>query len=149
MRKIQSRVPDVMTFHSSPGSRIHERYEPRFNGKTLSLKLVGTEDIQDMIEAHAPYTDMNYMLSRLRIGDTTVLRSSTPLYGDFSRFPSNPIDAINTFNVARDRFTALPADVKAQYNNDYRIWLAQVFFPADTVDKVVSQETTSKEEVSE
>lgn len=124
MRNPNSKISDPNSFVSCAGSRIHIRYEPRFNGKKLVLEEAGREDIQDYIESFAPYTDLNFMLHRLKVGDSSVLSIRQPVYGDFSGMPSNPIDAINLFNNAKNKFAGLDADTKKQYNNDFRLWLA-------------------------
>lgn len=117
-------LPDK--FDTCPGSRIHKRYESRFDGQTIKLVECGQEDIQQSIEAFAPFTDLNYMLSRLKVGDTSVLSRKQPIYGDLSGMPSNPIDAVNTMRLAESRFLQLPLETRKSFNNDYHLWLASV-----------------------
>lgn len=124
MRNPKACISPPSKFVSNPGSRIHELYEPRFDGKGISLAKVGQEDIQTSIEAYGPYTDLNYMLSRLSVGDSSVLSRRAPLYGDFSQLPTNPIDAINLVHSAENAFGQLSSEDKALYNNDYRVWLS-------------------------
>ena len=38
------------------------------------------------IDSFAPYTDLNYMLHRLSVGDTSVLSGRQAIYGDFPPF---------------------------------------------------------------
>lgn len=54
-------------FVSPAGNRIHIHYEPRFDGERTILVECGSSDIQDSINSFAPYCDIEYMLSRLRI----------------------------------------------------------------------------------
>lgn len=139
MRNPNSKISDPNSFVTCGGSRIHIRYEPRFNGKKLVLEEAGREDIQDLIESYAPYTDLNYMLHRLKVGDSSVLSLRQPVYGDFSGMPSNPVDAINLFNNAKNQFAGLDADTKKQYNNDFRLWLAGLLNGSDnSLDDSVS-----------
>ena len=126
MRNPAARVSDPNSFVTDPGSPIHVLHEARFNGSTLVMVETGQENIQDTIEAYAPYTDINYMLHRLTLGDTSVLTQRQALYGDFSQMPQNPVDAINLVHSAEDAFSALPNDQKSQYNNDWRVWLNSV-----------------------
>ena len=127
MRNVNSRIPDFDSIRSCSGSEYHVLYEPRFDGQRLSLVEVGREEIQPRIEAYAPYTDLVYMLSRLKVNDFSVLSSRQPLYGDFSGMPDNPVDAINLVHNAERRFGELPAEEKQKYNNDYRVWLSRLF----------------------
>lgn len=128
LRNKHSAVSCPSSFFSAPGSRIHTIYGPRFDGKTLRVVPEGQEDIQELIEAWAPFCDINYMLQRLKIGDSSVLSSRMSLYGDFSFMPDNPVDAINLVRSAERRFAELPADEKKAFNNDYRVWLSSVVF---------------------
>lgn len=114
------------SYFSDPGSPFHDIYEPRFNGSNVVLKKTGRENIQERIEAFAPYTDLNYMLSRLKAGDPSVLSSRAAMYGDFSSMPSNPIDAINLIHNAEASFSQLPEEERSKHNNDYRRWLASL-----------------------
>ena len=100
MRCKYARVPDGKPVFTCAGSKYHILREPRFDGKTLSLVEVGREEIQPKIEAYAPYTDLVYMLSRLKVNDFSVINDKQPLYGDFSGMPTNPVDAINLIHSA-------------------------------------------------
>lgn len=121
-----------MCFISCPGSRVHQHYTPQFDGSHLVLVESGVSDIQDSIESFARYTDLHYMLHRLSVGDTSVLSSRTPMYGDFSGLPSNPLDAINIVQSAESAFLQLPMEERSSYNNDYRAWLSAVLSGAKT-----------------
>lgn len=127
--------------NSNAGEEYHVLYEPRFNGSRIVLDEVGREEIQPKINAFAPYTDLMYMLSRLKVGDSSVLSSSSPLYGDFSAMPDNPIDAINLVHNAEAKFLALPAEEKGRYNNDFKVWLASMFSSAELAVGDVSRES--------
>ena len=127
MRNPFSSIPDAGTFRSPHGSRFKVKYEGRFNGKHGCLVEVGTIDTQEIINAYGPLTDINFMLHRLSVGDRSVLTSRSPMYGDFSGLPSNPIDAINMVENAKNSFGRLPIEDKQKYNNDYRVWLADLF----------------------
>lgn len=127
MRNVNSRIPDYDTIRTCSGSEFHILYESLFDGTKVSLVEVGREEIQPKIEAYAPYTDLVYMLSRLKVNDFSVLSSRPPLYGDFSGIPDNPVDAINLVHSAERKFGELSAEEKQKYNNDYRVWLSQLF----------------------
>ncbi len=135
MRNPFSKVSDPGEFVTPPGDPIHHICTGRFDGRTLKVIETGTEDIQQSIQAHAPFTDLRYMLSRLSVGDDSVLSSRQPLYGDFSGFFDNPIDAINAVNDARSRFDLLSAEEKKACNNDWRVWFATLLNQSTSVDK--------------
>lgn len=134
MRNSNSKVSKICDFISNAGNRTHIRYEARFDGKGVKLEAVGSEDIQMSIDSFAPYTDLNYMLHRLSVGDTSVLSGRQAIYGDFSSLPQNPVDMINVLNSAEQSFSQLPGDEKAAFNNDYRVWLADLLNSASNTD---------------
>ena len=111
---------DPNSFISASGSRKKKVYGPRFDGKKLTLIETGEMDIQDEINSHAMECDMSYILSRLGMGDTSVLNSNSPIFADFHDLPSNfreVLDvALNTENI----FNRLPVEVRKQFDNDYR-----------------------------
>lgn len=135
MRNPFSKVSNPGEFFTPPGDPIHHICTGRFNGKSLTVVETGTEDIQQSIQAHAPFTDLRFMLSRLSVGDQSVLSSRQPMFGDFSGLFDNPIDAINAVNDARSRFDLLSAEEKKACNNDWRVWFASLLNNSTSVDK--------------
>ena len=124
MRNPNAVVSDPNSFFTDPGDPIHEIREAFFNGEETIVKPVGKENIQEKIDEYGPYTDLNYMLSHLAAGDTSVLNHSDPLYGDFSIVPQNPIDFVNEMSNSKSLFESLPEDVRASYGGDWLKWLA-------------------------
>ena len=118
-----SNVVDLTGEATNPGERFARIFEPFFDGSTTRLREIGTRDIQQEMDALAPYCDINYMLSQLKRGDTSVLSSKQAFYGDFSGLSSNPADVINIVNGASDAFGLLSVEERARFNNDWRAWL--------------------------
>lgn len=131
-------IPDTSGIVTSSGSSVETLYTPSFNGSEIVLSASGTVDVQDRINSYAPYTDIRYMLSQLKVGDTSVLSSRPPMYGDFHSMPSHPADALNFIYDAQRRFDSLPDEVKVSYNNDWRVYLTRLFTPPIDHDVVVS-----------
>ena len=138
MRNKFAGVSDPHSFLSCAGERIHTLYDSRFDGTRVVLEESGSFDLQERINSYAPYTDISYMLNRLKVGDTSVFSTRSPLYGDFSGMPDNPADAINLYHGAEQAFAQLPAEEKLVYNNDFRVWLASLMAGGSTVDHHVS-----------
>ena len=139
MRNKLARIPNIESINTYAGSPIHQILEPRFDGTTTKLVSVGEENIQDFYEAQAPLTDINYMLNRLALGDTSVLSSKRPMYGDFTGLPSDPIEALNLVHESERAFAQLSSDEKQKYNNDWKLWFADIL----SGERVVSRETSS------
>lgn len=126
MRLHSYRIPNTGEVFTSPGSRTETLFTPQFNGNEIVLIKSGTVDVQDRINSYAPYCDIRYMLSQLRIGDRSVLSQKQPLYGDFSGFPSHPVDALNFIDDVQRTFDHLPEETKLACNNDWRVYFSQL-----------------------
>ena len=129
MRLYTYRIPVIGDVHTSPGSRVEILYSPSFNGSEIVLSKSGSVDVQDRINSFAPYTDICYMLNQLKVGDFSVLSSRSPMYGDFSSMPAHPVDALNLISDVERRFASLPEYVKADCNNDWRVYFTRLFAP--------------------
>ena len=138
MRNKNARIPNIASINTYAGSPIRQILEPRFNGTTTKLVSVGEENIQERIEAQAPLTDINYMLNRLALGDTSVLSTKRPMYGDFTGLPSDPIEALNLVHESERAFAQLSTDEKLKYNNDWKLWFSDIL----SGTREVSRETT-------
>lgn len=154
MRFFTNRIPDIGDVKTSPGSRTEILYTPTFNGSEIVLKKSGTFDVQERIDSFAPYCDIRYMINQLKVGDASVLSTRPPMYGDFSSLPAHPVDALNLINDVERTFDALPDDVKASCNNDWRQYFVRLFaspadnsvdVPADLQASKPSDPTDSKE----
>ncbi len=133
MRFFTNRIPDIGGVITSPGTRTENLYTPTFNGSEIVLKKTGTFDVQERIDSFAPYCDIRYMVNQLKVGDASVLSTRNPMYGDFSGFPTHPVDALNLISDVERLFSSLPDDVKASYNNDWRQYFVGMFAsPVDT-----------------
>lgn len=130
------------SYKSDPGKRIQPIFEPRFDGKTITLQKVGTKDVQEEIQSYEPYTDIAYMLHRLSVGDTSVLTKSTPVYGDFTILPEHPMDIVNYITSAESAFGDLSAAERGQYNNDWRVWVSSLFDAKQSASKSDSGSTS-------
>lgn len=130
---------------TNPGQRLARVYEPIFNGATTVLRLTGTKDIQASMDAMAPYCDIRYMLNQLKVGDTSVLSAKPAMYGDFSGLPNNPADVINLVNGAESSFGQLPAETRAAFNNDWRLWFADKLRPRQSISAVDNDTDNSVE----
>lgn len=114
----------------------------------------GTVDLQERIQAQAPSTDLAFMIKRLKLGDNSVLTNKQPLYGDFTQFPSNGSELVNTLLHAEYAFNQLPVEERKKNGYDYRSWLSSIVSPVSppfkpveepVVEKPVSRETIEKE----
>lgn len=125
MRK-PNHIPAVSDIVTASGTRKKPIYTPRFDGECISLRVTGSIDIQDSINSYAPYCDLRYMLTRLKVGDTSVLSSRSPSYGDFTGLPGNPVDTLNLIHDVERSFAQLPDEVRLSCNNDWRVYFTRL-----------------------
>lgn len=145
MRNKHARIPNIASIITYAGSPIHQILEPRFDGTSTKLVSVGEENIQAFYEAQAPLTDINYMLNRLALGDTSVLSTRRPMYGDFTGLPADPIEALNLVHESERAFAQLSIEEKQKYNNDWKLWFADIL----SGTKVASSGATPDNHVDE
>lgn len=127
MRNKYSRVPDPASFHSHAGDLFHPVYSSSFAADG-SIKLVETDriDIKKEINSYLPMTDMNYILSRLFAGDSSVLTNKAPMYGDFTAFPRTYLEMLELVQKGEEAFSSLPLEVRSKFDNDRYKWFASI-----------------------
>lgn len=123
MRNPNYRVSVIREYITPCGNPIHNILERCFDGERTYLKVVGKENIQEIISSYAPYCDLEYMLHRLSIGDYSCINRKPALFGDFSGMPDNLTDAVNIARSVESRFATLDKDTRAKYGNDWRKWI--------------------------
>lgn len=130
MRHKHSRVLDPNEFKTHSGNKFHVSYSSKLNNDgTVSLHESGREDIQASINSHLAETDMAVIISKLQFGDTSVLTSKKPMYGDFTNFPKTFAEAFDLVSRSEKAFEALSPDVKQQFDNDVAKWFSTIGSP--------------------
>lgn len=144
-----SKSVDLTGDATNPGEEFARIFEPYFDGSTTILREVGVRNVQEEMDAYAPYTDIAYMLNQLKVGDTSVLTRVQPSYGDFSDLSRNPADVINTVRAAEAAFGQLSSADRATYGNDWRVRLtAQLQASSNSVSVVGPADSESSVDVS-
>ncbi len=69
------------------------------------------------------------MIKRLKLGDSSVLTTKQPIYGDFTQFPNDGSELVNTLLHAEYAFNQLPPEERKSHGYDYRSWLSSIFKP--------------------
>lgn len=127
MRNLNARVPIPSDFFTCPGDLM----KPVLSGKlmpdgTIKLTAVDQIDIKAEINSHACTCDMAYILSRLKVGDVSVLSAKEGAYGDFTVFPKTYAEMLQLVQSGEDAFNSLPLDVRASFDNDLNKWFATI-----------------------
>lgn len=127
MRNPHSMIQTISDFETSPG----DLYKSVFSGKlmsdgTIRLTEIDRVDIKAEINSHASQCDMAYILSRLNMGDTSVINVKQGAYGDFTVFPKTYADMLQLVQSGEEAFNGLPLDVRASFDNDINKWFASI-----------------------
>lgn len=123
MRNPKEKVSDPNKFETSPGSDIHILYNAKLlpNGE-IRLTESGKESISEKINAQKEMTDIHYIIQRLSVGDTSMLRDGA-VYGDFTNTPKSLAEAMQIMIDGEKKFYELPLDVRAKFDHNYYQWL--------------------------
>lgn len=117
-------VSDPNQFVTCAGSVDHVIYSPKLRPDgSFSLVESGRESIKDKINSFREQTDIAYILKRLQLGDTSVLRSDG-VYGDFTQMPKTFAEAMQLQIDGERQFMKLPLDVRNEFDNDFRKWFS-------------------------
>lgn len=128
MRNKFARVPDDFTSFKSPvGDLFHEVLSPSFRSDgIIELKVSDRIDIKKEINSYRDETDMSYILSRLMVGDDSVLNPRPPMYGDFTDLPSSYAEMLNMVIDGERYFNSLPLETRNKFDNDRGKWFASI-----------------------
>lgn len=123
MRNSKAKISDPNKFITDPGSDEHILYSSKIlpNGE-IRLTECGKESISEKINAEKEFTDIHYIVSRLMMGDTSVLRDGA-IYGDFTKQPKNLAEALQLRIDAEKAFYDLPVDIRNKFNNNLNQWI--------------------------
>lgn len=110
---------------SEPGSPVKQLYQPKYRDDgTWYLIEAGVHDLYAEIQSHAGSVDIHEILRRFAQGDVGALERIQGAYGDFTQMPTTFAEALNTMLAAEQYFLGLPVETRAQFNHDYRQFIA-------------------------
>lgn len=124
MRNKNAKVSNPNDFVTCPGSDVHVLYSSKIlpSGE-IRLTPCGKESISEKINSQKHFTDISYIVSRLQMGDTSVLRDGA-MYGDFTKVPKTLAESLQLVIDGQRKFDQLPLEVKNKFNNSYYAWLS-------------------------
>lgn len=108
------------------GSRFKDTYEGFIDDDgVLGVIKKGVEDIYQTIQADKMLCDINFIVKKFTLGDTSVLERVQGIYGDFTDMPKNHHEALNAINHAQESFNKLPIEIQEAFNYDpYQFYAA-------------------------
>jgi hypothetical protein len=109
---------------NEPGNIMEPQYKERYdeNGNPY-LEQVGEVNTYEKIQSYRDEVDPMSILARYAAGDTTVM-ANPGWYIDTSKLPANYIEWRNMMNEQKEKFEALPLEIRNRFNNNFDNWAA-------------------------
>ena len=83
------------------------------------------DNVYAKIQASADSVDIATIIKKYtNTGDESILHTNPGIFMDMTEM-KNPMETMNMINDIKDTFNHLPIDVKAKFDNDYKVFLAQ------------------------
>ena len=134
-------------FVSNPGTPLHkvQHGEIQDDG-TIKLVVDRLEDTDEIMAAEAPSTRIENILARIQAGDIGLLNQKKGFYGDVTEMPKTYAEMLDLMHKGEQFFNRLPANVKAEYNNDFNQFFADF---DNAIRKLTPQQAEKADEVVE
>lgn len=117
------------------GNRMEPHFVERYDEKGHPyLVKDGETDTYAIIQSHKEECDIMSMLTRYAAGDTSVMRPDAK-YIDTSELPTTVHEYFNLMNAQREKFNALPVEIKQKFENSFEVW-ASTSGTAEWLDKM-------------
>ena len=115
---------DTSKYYSDSGSKFLDQYAFEFDekGEVRATTLHKTDkplNVYERIQADYPSTDINLLMERFALGDTSAINVREGAYIDVTKMPSNFAELFDRINETQRIFDELPADLKQEFNNSY------------------------------
>lgn len=106
-------------FFSPSGTHDRLIYQPTITSSGARvLVCVGKESIHDYIQSFKESTDMNVIMKRFLLGDTSVLNVNSGVYANVVGAPKTLAEFLNAQITSNQLFDKLPSDVRSAFGND-------------------------------
>lgn len=109
---------------NEPGNIMEPQYRERYDedGRPY-LEQVGEVNTYEKIQSYKDEVDPMSILARYAAGDTTVM-ANPGWYIDTSKLPANYIEWRNMMNEQKEKFDALPLEIRNKFGNNFDTWAA-------------------------
>lgn len=120
---------------SECGSPTLDLYEYHYD-KSGVRELVKTdrkENVYDRIQADYDSTDINKLMARFALGDSSALDQKQGMYIDATKLPSSYAEMFDRVEECKRFFESLPVDLKQEFGNSYEQYFST--FGSDEFNK--------------
>lgn len=131
---------DTKDFISEPGSKYLDQYSYDFDekGEVKSSTLHVTDkpiNVYEKIQADYASTDINLLMQRFALGDSSAINVREGVYADVTKMPKTWAELFDRVNTCEDYFVRLPAELKQMFNNSYEEFWSE-YGSKDFEDKI-------------
>lgn len=122
MIKFRDKYSSTSEFVSESGSPYLDQYAFDFDEKgevkrTTLHKIDDPINVYERIQADYPSTDINLLMQKFDLGDSSALNVREGVYADVSKMPSNMAELFAKVQEGEKLFNALPPEVKQLFDN--------------------------------
>ena len=114
-------------YRSETGTKYLDEYEYRVDKEGVK-KLVKTDkktNVYDRIQADYDSTDINKLMLRFSLGDTSAINVRSGQFIDVTQMPTTLAEMFDKAVQAEQLFNELPTDLKEMFNNSATEFFAQ------------------------
>lgn len=90
------------------------------------MSVTGRDNLFDFVQASKEESLVYNIISRYQRGDVTALAQRVGKYVDVTGMPTNLMDAYAVMRDAQAHFDSLSPDVRAQFNDDFNVYLEKI-----------------------
>lgn len=119
----QANNKDYMSVNGNPTLDIYE-YRVNDNGVRELIKTDRKENVYARIQADYDATDINKLMARFALGDSSALDQRAGFYGDATKLPSTYAEMFDRVEQCKQFFDSLPVDLKQSFDNSYEVFFA-------------------------
>lgn len=143
-----------MRYFTNHGSPIRTVFKLGIDKETGAeeLVIVGTENIQDFIDAAAESCDLKVIIARVRVGELELMNQRQGMYGDFTGMPQTLQEIMQTRIDAKYMYDNLPEDTKKKLDFDMfmkdagsKEWLEGLGFKFDDIKEEVTKDADQEQ----
>ena len=111
---------------SRSGKPTRDIYEYHYdeNGVKNLVKTDRKENVYARIQADYDATDINKLMARFALGDTSALDQRAGFFGDATKLPSTYAEMFDRVEACKQFFDSLPVDLKQSFGNSYEMFFA-------------------------
>lgn len=126
--KFRGTYSSTKEFISESGSQYLDQYEYETDKKGVQ-QLVKTDkkkNVYEAIQADYPSTDINRLMLKFSLGDTSAINVREGFFADVTKMPSTMAELFDKAQDCEEYFASLPADFKELFNNSYTEFFSEL-----------------------